>query len=140
MVEAAISESTVAQLESGLRGRVIRLDDGDYDDARRVWNTMIDRRPALIVRPAVAADVVAAVNFARVNALIVSVKSGGHNVSGNAVCDGGVMIDCTEMKAISVDPQARTATAEPGSSGASSTPPPRHTASPRQVARIPTRG
>ena len=114
MVEATVSESRVAELESGLRGRIIRPGDGDYDEARRVWNTMIDRRPALIIRPAVAADVVAAVNFARDNALLVSLRSGSHNVAGNAVCDGGVVIDFSEMKAISVDPQARTATAEPG--------------------------
>ncbi len=114
MVEATVSESRIAELTSGLRGRIIRPGDGDYDDARRVWNTMIDRHPALIVRPGVAADVVAAVNFARDNSLLVSVRSGGHNVSGNAVCDGGVVIDFAEMKAISVDAQARTATAEPG--------------------------
>lgn len=114
MVEATVSDSAISGLGSSLRGRIIRPADGDYDEARRVWNGMIDRRPALIVRPAVAADVVAAVNFARDNALIVSVRSGGHNVAGNSVCDGGMAIDFSEMKAISVDPQARTATAEPG--------------------------
>jgi FAD/FMN-containing dehydrogenase len=114
MVEATLSESRIGELASGLRGRVIRPGDGDYDDARRVWNAMIDRHPALIVRPAAAADVVAAVKFARDNALIVSVRSGGHNVSGNSVCDGGIVIDFSEMKAISVDPQTRTASAEPG--------------------------
>ncbi len=114
MTQVAIDQERIAQLTSSLRGRVIRPGDGDYDDARGLWNAMIDRRPALIVRPAVAADVVAAVNFARDNALIVSVRSGGHNVAGNAVCDNGMAIDFAEMKAISVDPQARTATAEPG--------------------------
>jgi hypothetical protein len=114
MVEATLSESRIGELVSGLRGRVIRAGDGDYDEARRVWNAMIDRRPALIVRPAVAADVIAAVNFARDNALIISVRSGGHNIAGNCVCDGGMAIDFSDMKAISVDPGARTATAEPG--------------------------
>jgi len=114
MVEATMTESAVGELASALRGRIIRPGDGDYDDARSVWNAMIDRRPALIVRPAIAADVVAAVNFARDNDLIVSLRSGGHNAPGNAVCDDGVVIDFTEMKAIKVDPQARTATAEPG--------------------------
>src|SRR5260370_28134536 len=75
---------------------------------------MIDRRPAVIVRPTDAADVIAAVNFARDNALIISVRSGGHNIAGNCVCDGGMAIDFSEMKAISGDPGARTATAEPG--------------------------
>src|SRR6266581_3324316 len=107
MVEATVSDRAISGLGSSLRGRIIRPADGDYDEARRVWNGMIDRRP-------VAADVVAAVNFARDNALIVSVRSGGHNVAGNSVCDGGMAIDFSEMKAISVDPQARTATAEPG--------------------------
>jgi len=105
---------TFEELSGSLRGRLIRPGDGEYDDARRVWNAMIDRRPALIVRPADAGDVVAAVNFARDYALIVSVRSGGHNVAGNSVCDGGMAIDFSEMKAISVDPRARTATAEPG--------------------------
>ncbi len=114
MVEATLSESRIGELASGLRGRVIRPGDGDYEEARRVWNAMIDRRPALIFRPAVAADVIAAVNFARDNALIIAVRSGGHNIAGNSVCDGGVVIDFSDMKAISVDPQARTATAEPG--------------------------
>ena len=114
MVEATVSESRIGKLASGLRGRIIRPGDGDYEDARHVWNAIIDRHPTLIVRPTVAADVVAAVNFARDNALLVSVRSGGHNVAGNAVCDGGMVIDFSAMKAISVDPQARTATAEPG--------------------------
>jgi FAD/FMN-containing dehydrogenase len=114
MVEATLSESRIGELTSVLRGRVIRPGDGDYEDARHIWNAMIDRHPALIVRPAIAADVVAAVNFARDNALIISVRSGGHNVAGNSVCDGGMAIDFSEMKAISVDPQGKTATAEPG--------------------------
>ena len=114
MVEATLSESRIGELASGLRGRVIRPGDADYDEARRVWNAMIDRRPALIVRPVVDADVIAAVNFARDNALIISVRSGGHNIAGNCVCDGGMAIDFSDMNAISVHPVARTATAEPG--------------------------
>src|SRR5439155_2558118 len=113
MVEATVSDRAISGLGSSLRGRIIRPADGDYDEARRVWNGMIDRRPTLIVRPTVAADVVAAVNFARDNALLVSVRSGGHNVAGNAVCDGGMVIDFSAIKAIIVDRQESTVTSVP---------------------------
>src|SRR2546428_6516101 len=106
MVEATVSDRAISGLGSSLRGRIIRPADGDYDEARRVWNGMIDRRPALIVRPAVAADVVAAVNFARDKGLIVLVRSGGHNGPGKSLCGGGMAIDFLEMKGISVVQQA----------------------------------
>ena len=75
---------------------------------------MIDRRPALIVRCAGVADVIDAVNFARTNSLLVAVRGGGHNAAGNAVCDGGIVIDLSPMKGIHVDPMRRTARAEGG--------------------------
>ncbi len=90
-----------------------RGDDG-YDDARKVWNGMIDRRPALIARCTGAGDVIQCVRFARQHELLISIRGGGHNVAGNAVCDGGLMIDLAPMKSIRVDPGARTARAEPG--------------------------
>src|SRR2546428_12332607 len=86
MVEATVSDRAISGLGSSLRGRIIRPADGDYDEARRVWNGMIDRRPALIVRPAVAADVVAAGNFARGNALLVSGRGRRPNRPGQSVC------------------------------------------------------
>jgi len=88
--------------------------DAGYDAARQVWNGAIDRKPALIVRPTGLADVVSAVRFARANNLLVSVRGGGHNVTGNAVCDGGLMIDLSLMKGIRVDRERRTVTAQAG--------------------------
>ena len=95
-------------------GELLRPGDPGYDDARKVWNGMIDKRPALIARCAGVADVIAAVNLARSNNLLVSVRGGGHNITGNAVCDGGLMIDLSRMKSVRVDPAKRTARAEAG--------------------------
>jgi FAD/FMN-containing dehydrogenase len=114
MVEATVSESRVGELESGLRGRVIRPGDSDYDDARRVWNGMIDKRPALIARCAGAADVIHCVRFAREHSMSVSVRGGSHNYAGMSVCDDGLVIDMRSMKGIRVDPVRRTARAQPG--------------------------
>src|SRR5438874_3587523 len=88
--------------------------DPAYDDCRRIWNGMIDRKPAMIARCAATSDVVSAVRFARGRNLIVSVRGGGHNVAGTAVCEGGLMIDLSPMKAIEVDSHQRIATAQPG--------------------------
>ena len=84
-----LTADAIKQLRSGLRGiPLLRGEDG-YDAARKIYNAMIDHQPAAIVRCAGAADVICAVNFARNNGLLVSVRGGGHNVSGNAVSDGG---------------------------------------------------
>jgi FAD/FMN-containing dehydrogenase len=109
-----LEELTVQHFADSLRGRLVRPGDGGYDEARKVWNGMVDRRPALIARCAGAADVIAAVRFAREHELLVSVKGGGHNITGNAVCEGGVMIDLSPMKGVRVDRAARTARAEAG--------------------------
>jgi hypothetical protein len=101
-------------LAAQLQGRLIRPGDADYDPARAVWNGMIDRYPAVIVRCTTVADVIAAVNFAREHSICVSVRGGGHNVAGSAVIDDGLVIDLSDMKHIHVDPQARTASAEGG--------------------------
>src|SRR5438046_3171966 len=85
-----------------------------YDEARKVWNGMIDRRPAMIVCCQSAGDVVASVNYARENHLLVAVRGGAHNVAGNATCDDGMVIDLSMMKRVTVDPVARTARAESG--------------------------
>jgi len=106
--------ATVQGFKASLRGELLCSTDKGYEDARQIWNGMIDRRPALIARCAGAADVITAVNFARDNSLLVSVRGGGHNVAGLAVCNGGLMIDLSRMKGIRVDPARRTARAEPG--------------------------
>jgi len=85
-----------------------------YDDARVVWNGMIDRKPALIARCAGVADVIAAVNFARDNQLLVSVRGGGHNITGYAVNDGGIVIDLSQMQSVRIDLGKSTARAEAG--------------------------
>ena len=108
-----ILESAVVQkFADGLRGRLVQSGDGGYDQARTVWNGMIDRRPALIARCAGPADIIASVHFARDHGLLVSVKGGGHNITGNAVCEGALMIDLSPMKGVRVDPAGRTARAE----------------------------
>ena len=109
-----IEAVTVEALQSGLRDALLRPGDNGYDDARTIWNAMIDRNPGLIIRCARAADVISAVNFARTNHLLVAIRGGGHNVAGNAVCEGGLMIDLSQMKGIRVDPAHRTVRAEPG--------------------------
>jgi FAD binding domain-containing protein/berberine-like enzyme len=104
----------IREFRASLRGSLQQPGDAGYDAARRVWNGAIDRKPALIARCAGPADVLGAVNFARTNQLLVSVRGGGHNVTGNAVCDGGLMIDLSPMKGIRVDRQRRTVTAQAG--------------------------
>jgi FAD/FMN-containing dehydrogenase len=109
-LDAAALEALSAQI----RGTVLREGDAAYDDARGIWNAMVDRRPGLIVCCVGASDVVAAVNFARENRLLVSVRGGGHNIAGSAVCDGGLMIDLSMMKSVRVDVAARRAWVGPG--------------------------
>lgn len=106
--------TTVEEFKARLRGCLLHPGEDGYDQARKIWNGMFDRRPAMIARCAGAADVISAVNFARDNKLQVAVRGGGHSLPGHSVCDGGVVIDLSPMKAIRVDPAARTARAEPG--------------------------
>lgn len=101
-------------LQQQMRGQVILPDDQDYDEARRVWNGMIDKYPALIARCTGVADVIAAVKFAREHDLLVAVRGGGHNVAGHATCDGGLVIDLSPMKGIHVDPDKRIALVQGG--------------------------
>jgi len=111
---ATIAPETVEALKARVRGAVLTSGDDGYDAARSVWNAMIDRRPALIVRCAGAGDVKAAVDFAREAGAVLSVRGGGHNIAGSGVCDGGVTIDLSSMKSVRVDPFARLARVEPG--------------------------
>jgi FAD/FMN-containing dehydrogenase len=113
-VAADIAPLRIADLRNRFRGALLRPGEEGYDEARRIWNGAIDRRPALIARCAGADDVVEAVRFARERDLLVSVRGGGHAVAGHAVCDGGVMIDLSLMKTVRVDPEARTVHAAGG--------------------------
>jgi FAD/FMN-containing dehydrogenase len=108
------SRGAVDELAARLRGHVLVPGDRGYERARRVFNAMIDRRPAIIVRCAAAQDAIEGVNFAREHGAAVSVKGGGHSVAGNAVCDGGVTLDLSPMNAADVDPARLVATVQPG--------------------------
>ena len=112
--EAVLEEGVVEAFRASLRGPLLRAGDAGYHAARTIWNGMIDRRPALIARCAGVADVIHGINFARAHTLLVAVRGGGHNGAGNAVCDGGLMLDLSGMKSVRVDPVRRTARAEPG--------------------------
>src|SRR5512145_1528669 len=119
MTTATIAEvghsrnSTAAKID-GFRGRLISTDQADYDSARAVWNGAIDRRPHLIARCIGSADVAAAVRFARDHDLAIAIRGGGHNVAGTAVCDDGIVIDLSAMRAVQVDPVDRRAWVQGG--------------------------
>jgi FAD/FMN-containing dehydrogenase len=112
--QTRLSAETIDEFAERLRGPLIRSGDEGYDAARQVWNGMIDKHPALIARCSGTADVIDAVNFARENDLLVAVRGGGHNVAGDGVCDGGLVIDLSQMRGVRVDPEARTARAQGG--------------------------
>ncbi len=109
-----IDDAVVTRLKSGLHGQLLQPGDANYDDARTIWNAMIDRRPALIVRCSDASDVARTVDFARELGLLLAVRAGGHNIAGSAICDSGVVIDLSQMKKVSVDAASRRATVEAG--------------------------
>ena len=113
-VEAPVDVEALAGLRETVRGPVLAPDDPGYDEARSIWNALIDRRPALIVQCSGAADVVDAVNFAREQGLVLSIKAGGHNVAGNAVNDGGIVLDLSQMRGVHVDPDAQTVRVQGG--------------------------
>jgi FAD/FMN-containing dehydrogenase len=104
----------VDELREQVRGGVVTPEDEGYDQARRVYNAMIDRRPAMVVRCANAGDVMAAVRLAAENDLDLAVRGGGHSVPGFGTCDGGVVVDLSGMRGVRVDPVSRTARAEGG--------------------------
>ena len=110
----ALRGADVDELRSRLRGSLLLPGSDGYDDARRLWNAAFDRRPALIARCAGAADVMRCVDFARDHDLLTSVRGGGHSISGLSACDGGLMIDLSPLRSVSVDPAAKTARVEGG--------------------------
>lgn len=112
----SLTEEDIAGLAAGLRGQICIDGDAGFDEARTLWNAMVDRRPGLVIRCAGAADVQKAVKLASEHNLLVAVRSGGHNIAGNAVCDGGLLIDLSTMNSVWVDPHNKTARVEPGAS------------------------
>jgi hypothetical protein len=114
VTDQRIDESALTELRRSLAGQLVRPGDAAYDEQRKVWNGSIDRLPALIARCAGAADVIAAVRFARRTGLEVAVRSGGHSFPGLSVCDGGIVIDLGPMKGVRVDPERRTASVQAG--------------------------
>ena len=109
-----MEKEIVDYFRSSLHGQLIFPGDVDYDEARKVWNGMIDKHPALIVRCADETDVISAINFARTQNLLVAVRGGGHNVAGFGTCDEGIVIDLSPMKKIEIDTVKRTARAQAG--------------------------
>jgi FAD/FMN-containing dehydrogenase len=113
-VSSGVTVDAVLEFRTRVRGDVLEMADVGYDEARKVWNGMIDKRPAVIARCAGVADVIEAVNFARTNDLLVAIRGGSHSAAGLAVCDDGLVIDLTRMKGARVDPVARTVQAQAG--------------------------
>jgi FAD binding domain/Berberine and berberine like len=110
----SLSKSEIDDFRAGLRGQLLLSGDDGYEAARKIWNGAFDRRPALIVRCTGAADVVQTVNFARSHQILTAVRSGGHSISGQSTCDGGLMIDLSPMKGIRIDPVRRSAEVQSG--------------------------
>jgi FAD/FMN-containing dehydrogenase len=105
--DTPLEPDVVSSLAESMRGPVLTATDVEYEEARIIWNGSADKRPAVIAQCVGAADVIDAVNFAREHGLLVAVRGGGHNVAGNAVCDGGIVIDLSKMNGVRVDPVAR---------------------------------
>src|SRR5437899_2435835 len=105
-----LDENSIQQLKAAVRGRIIEPTDKDYDDARKVYNAMIDKKPRLIVRCFDVADVIASVNFARETGRLLAIRSGGHNAGGLGIADDALVIDLAQIKYTRVDPAARTVT------------------------------
>src|SRR5215467_2819615 len=109
MFDRATKVEPLQDFKAHLHGELIGPGDDGYESARRVWNGMIDKYPALIVRCTDISDVVTSVEFARGQDLPVAVRGGGHSFSGNGTCDGGIVIDLSPMKRVQVDPAQRIA-------------------------------
>lgn len=112
--ESTFSQDQLTEFESGFRGRVLYGDQHGYDQARKIWNGIFDKKPAVVIRCVGTSDVVRAVNFIRENRLLSSVKGGGHNSAGTGACDHGVMIDLSLMRSVTVDRNNQTARVDGG--------------------------
>src|SRR5205807_8023802 len=99
----SLANDILAALHSELHGSLCLPGEAGYDEARTIWNAMIDRRPGAVVRCRAPSDVIGAVRLARENGLLVAVRGGGHNIAGNAVCDGGLLIDLSPMRSVHID-------------------------------------
>ncbi len=110
----SVTSSAIDELKAATRGQLLLPGDAGFDEARSIWNAMIDRHPAMILRCAGVADVRRGVAFARDNNLLLAVRGGGHNIGGSALCDDGLVIDLSQMKSVRIDPIARRAYVEPG--------------------------
>src|SRR4029077_1752529 len=110
-----LNENAIVDFKANLRGRLIEPGDTDYDEARKVYNGMIHKKPRLIARCADVADVIASVSFARENDLLLAIRGGGHNAGGLGICDDGLVIDLSPIKYTRVDPAAPTSTVRGGS-------------------------
>jgi FAD/FMN-containing dehydrogenase len=109
-----MNQAAIEELKKQVRGEVLQPSDAGYDEARSVYNGMIDRRPAAIVYCLGTEDAAASVRFAREHDVPLSIRGGGHSVAGNAVADGGVMLHMGKLKGVRLDAKNRTAAAEPG--------------------------
>src|SRR5574338_585161 len=110
----SLNTDTINKLRESVRGKVLTSESEYYHETRSIWNAMIDRYPAMIVQCTGASDVVQAVRFGVEHKLLVSIHGAGHNIAGNSVCDGGLMIDLSKMKSVRIDPKGKTARVEPG--------------------------
>lgn len=109
-----LDNEVINEFGGSMQGNVIKFGDSNYDDARKIWNAMIDRKPELIVQVANTKDVSSAVKFAVKNKLDITVRGAGHNIAGNCICDGGLMIDFSTMKKVNVDVEKKLARVQPG--------------------------
>ncbi len=112
--DTEIDAGAIEQLTAGIRGTVLQQGDAGYNEAREIWNAMIDRKPALMIQCSGGADVIQAIKFAAAHDLLTAIRGGGHNIGGSALAEGGVVIDLSNMKSVHVDPQARRAYVSPG--------------------------
>lgn len=112
--QPVIDEAELGKLDNALKGEILRQGDEGYDQSRTLWNAMIDRKPAVIARCMSPDDVMHAVRFGREHQLLTAVRGAGHNIAGNAVCDGGLVVDLSSMKSVRIDPKAQLAQVEPG--------------------------
>ena len=135
-----IDAGSLARLRAAIRGGVLTADEGDYDEARRVWNGMIDKRPLVIVQAAAGTDVGPTVALARETSLPLAIRGGGHNVAGNGTVDDGILLDLGRLNAVEIDPDARLVRVEAGRRSATSIARPRRSPWPCQWASSPAPG